>query len=164
MCCSPQLAVSLPASCKLILHNIALCSCRPRLPFASWCRAPDCDHTSAAMPTSPHHVRPDGFRIFLERPTLVAVCMELQQLFDNDTRAAPQASRLVSDGSHRQHRWSLPTTSARSTALQAVALEIRLRHKFVPAATRPSHCRHPWCLFARCLPPSAQSRKCCCSR
>ena len=27
--------------------------------------------------------------------------------------------------------------------LQAVALEIRLRHKFVPAATRPSHCRHP---------------------
>ena len=68
------------------------------------------------MPTSPHHVRPDGFRIFLERPTLVAVCIELQQLLGIDTRPAPQAYRLVSDDSHRQHRWSPPTTSARSIA------------------------------------------------
>ena len=78
--------------------------------------SPDCDHTSQPCPHRRHHIRPDGFRIFLERPTLVAVSMELQQLFDNDTRPASQASWLVSDGSHRQHRWSPPTTSARYTA------------------------------------------------
>ena len=45
-----------------------------------------------------------GFRIFLACPSLVAVWLEFQQLFENNTCPAPQASRLVLDGPHRQHR------------------------------------------------------------
>ena len=163
MCCSPQLAVSLPASCKLILHNFA-CIHVVLVYHLLLGVSPDCDHTSQPCP---HRRTIFGLTVslsFLSVQRWWQCAWNVQQLFDNDTRPASQASWLVSDGSHRQHRWSPPTTSARSTAPSSCS-----RDPSPPEAcarcnetiTLPPSSR---CPFARCLPLSAQGRTCCCSR
>ena len=134
-------AVSLSASCKLILHNFA-CIHVVLVYQLLLGVSPDCDHTSQPCP---HRRTIFGLTVsvsFLSVQRWWQCAWNVQQLFNNDTRPASPASWLVSDGSHRQHRWSPPTTSARSTAPSSCSRDPCLRHKFVPAATRPSHCRH----------------------